>query len=122
MAKFRAAPLYIKNKKVAEITEVTMTLNRGGEQQIGFEEVLGASIGVKTVEFSFSTVIPVTGMQIDLDELLLNDEEFSIGFLSGGKTYKAPCLLDTATTKSTSKTGVVTGDYKAMNSGKIQRI
>jgi hypothetical protein len=122
MAKFRAAPLYIKNKKVAEITEVTMTLTRGGEQQIGFEEVLGASVGVKTVEFSFKTVVPVVGMQIDLEGLLLGDEEFSIGFLAGGRTYKAPCLLDTATTSSTSKTGTTTGDYKAMNSGPIQRI
>lgn len=122
MAKFRAAPLYIKNQKVAEITEVTMTLNRGGEQQIGFEEVLGASIGVKTIEFSFSTVEPVAGTQIDLDDLLLNDTEFSIGLLKGGHTYKALCLMDTSTTKSTSKTGVVTGDYKAMNSGPILRI
>lgn len=122
MAKFRAAPLYIKSKKVAEITEVTMTLTRGGEQQTGFEEVLGSSIGIKTVEFSFTTITPVVGTEIDIEGLLLNDEEFSIGFLVGGYTYKAPCLLDTATTKSTSKTGVVTGDYKAMNSGPIQRI
>lgn len=122
MAKFRAAPLYVKNKKVAEITEVTMTLTRGGEQQTGFEEVLGASVGIKTVEFSFKTVVPVTGMSVDLEGLLLDDEEFSIGCLIGGKTYKAPVLLDTAATSSTSKTGVVTGDYKAMNSGPIQRI
>jgi len=123
MAKqFRAMPLYINNKKVAEIEEASLKFMTNGEQQVGFEEVLGESTGIVTVEGSFSTVTPVTGTEIDMVGLMLSQAYVSIGALTGGKTYKLPdAKITEAEVKTTSKTGVVKGSF-TFRSGRPQVI
>lgn len=112
MAKvFRAMPVYVKNKKVAEIKEASVKVMTNGEQQAGFEAVLGESEGIVTVEGSFSEVIPVTGTEINILSILLAQGYAQIGVLVGGETMKMEAKFVDCEFKSTSKTGVVEGSF-----------
>lgn len=108
---FKAMPIFVNKKKVAEIEEASVKFMTNGEQQVGFEAVLGESTGVVTVEGSFSTVIPVVGMQIDMLGLMLSQAYVGIGALTGGKTYKLDAKITEAEVKSTSKSGVQKGSF-----------
>lgn len=112
MAKvFRAMPVYVNNKKVAEIEEASLKFMSNGEQQVGFEAVLGESTGIITCEGTFSTVTPAAGTEIDLLNLMLTQQYVGIGALAAGKTYKLEAKITEAEVKSTSKTGVVKGSF-----------
>lgn len=122
MAKvFRAMPVFVNNKKVAEIKEATVKIMTNGEQQTGFEEVLGESEGIVTVEGSFSEVIPVVGTEIDIVDLLVNQRYAGIGVLVNGKTMKMEAKFVDGEFKSTSKSGVVEGSFN-WRSGRPQVI
>lgn len=119
---FRAMPIYVGAKKVKEIEECSIKFMSNGEQQIGFDEVLGESTGVVTSEGSFSSVLPVQGMEIDIDDLVINQTYVNIGLLKGGKTYKiVDAKIVEGETKSTSKSGVQKGSY-TFRGGKPQVI
>ena len=112
MAKvFKAMPVYVGNKKVAEIKEASVKIMTNGEQQAGFEAVLGESVGIVTVEGSFSEVIPATGTEIDIVSILLGQGYANIGVLVNGRTMKMEAKFIDGEFKSTSKTGVVEGSF-----------
>lgn len=116
MAKtFKAMPVYIAGtaglKLVKEIETASIKFMSNGEQQIGFDEVLGESDGVVTSEGSFDTVLPVQGTVVDITMLCINQTPTQIGVLVGGKQYRISAKITEAEVSSTSKTGVQKGKF-----------
>ena len=126
MATFKAMPIYVKGttgmKLVKEIETASVKFMTNGEQQIGFDEVMGESDGVVTTEGSFDTVMPVAGMQIDITLLCINQTPCEIGALIGGHQYRIPnAKITEAELNSTSKSGVQKGKF-SFRGGKPQVI
>jgi hypothetical protein len=111
----------INDKKVAELTDVTVKCMTNGEQQVGTDEVLGESVGIITTEASFNHVEPVEGTEIDMDDLLLSQVPVNLSFVKRGQVYRIDGKLIDGETKSTMKSGATNGTYN-FRGGKPKRV
>jgi energy-converting hydrogenase Eha subunit C len=108
---FQFVPIYLNNKKVAELEEIKCKFMTNSEQQTGTDAVLGESTGIVMMEGSFNTVIPVAGMQIQIVGILLSQAYVDIQLEIGGVVYKVEGKLIDGEVTSTSKTGVTKGSF-----------
>lgn len=118
---FRAMSFSLNDKKIAELTDVTVKFMTNGEQHVGTDEVLGESTGIVTTEASFNHVEPVEGTQIDMDDLLLSQAPVNLSYIKRGQVYRIDGKLIDGETKSTMKSGVTTGTYN-FRGGKPRRV
>ncbi len=109
----RAAPLYLNGKKIAEVTSGTYDITSGDEAQIGTDGYLGHSDGATTTKFSFDAIIPVKGMAVRVDDLIINKRYFSLGLPVNGKFQQVDARMVSASYKWDHKTGAFTGTFSA---------
>ncbi len=106
---FRAHPLYINGKKVAEASDTTEDRTINAANQYGIDGVLGQSQGADETKIDFTMVIPVQGTEINIDDLL--GVPLSLGVLRNGRLALVDGILMSSNYTSTSKDGTSTGKF-----------
>ena len=76
-ALIRPFPLYANGLKVAEVSGGTYEIASGDEMQIATDGYLGHSDGATTTKVSPSCIIPVKGMKVTVDSILLGPASVS---------------------------------------------
>lgn len=109
---FRASPLYIDGRKIAEISDVTFTHESGDEPQFGIEGLLGYSEGADTTKISFKTVTPYAGHEKTLADYIRQKKYGTYGVFVDGKLEQIDGRMISRAYTSNSKTGTVTGDFE----------
>jgi hypothetical protein len=108
----RAAAVYARGKKVAEVESADYTIDSGDEAHHGTEGLLGFSKGQITTKITTNVIIPVAGMTSTLEGALLNKETLTIGWVGGGKMHQIDMNPMTASYKSDSKSGSLKGTFE----------
>ncbi len=109
---FRASPLYLNGKKIAEVGSSTYEVQDAGANQVGIEGVLGQSDGAVETTFDFDTVVPIAGMEINIDEIIRTKARVGMGIAVNGGFQIVRGKITGATYSSDSKTGESKGKYK----------
>jgi hypothetical protein len=109
---FRAPPIYLKGKKVAEITDTSFEIMTNNANQYGTDGVLGQSRGIIESKLDFGTVVPIAGMEIDIDTIIANQETVGIGVVVNGKNQIVTGTISGVTYSGDSKTGECKGKYQ----------
>lgn len=111
-SRFRAVPLYINGKKVAEVTKGKLSLASGDEMQIGTDGYLGHSDGAMTSKLNPTCIIPVGGMTTTaLRDALFNKKYLTAGLPVDGKFMQVDMRVVSGDFDWDWKTGTITGDY-----------
>lgn len=108
---FRASPLYLNGKKVAEVGTSTYEVMDPGTNQVGIEGVLGQSDGAVESKMDFDTVVPIAGMQINIDDIIAAKTRVGMGIVVNGRMQVVRGKITGATYSSDSKTGECKGKY-----------
>jgi hypothetical protein len=111
MATFRAAPMYFKGKKIAEVESGEYTISSGDEAQHGTEGVMGYSKGQTTTKMVCNVVVPVAGLSTTLESALLNKETVTMGIAVGGKLHQIDMNPMECNYKSDGKAGTLKGTF-----------
>jgi hypothetical protein len=114
---FRAHPIFLAGKKVAEASTTNEDRTINAANQVGIDGVLGQSIGADEVTVEFDTVVPVQGMQINIDALLGVPLDF--GVFRNGVMMLSNGIIHGSTYTSDSKTGESKGKYKFLGGAPI---
>lgn len=108
---FRAFPLYLNGKKVAEAMSSTYEVTNNNANQIGIDGVLGQSRGVIETKIDFDAVIPIAGMQINIDAIIASGESVGMGVAVNGGFQIVSGTVTGVSYSSDSKTGESKGKY-----------
>ena len=111
---FRAYPLYLNGKKVAEVASSTYEISTNNANQIGLEGVLGQSRGARETKIDFDTVVPIAGMQINIDDIIASEATVGLGVVVNGRMQLVSGTISGATYTSDSKEGTTKGKYSFM--------
>lgn len=117
----RSAPVYVGSIKVGELKECTVSFKSNGELAVLSDEVI-KSKGITTTEVSFTAVVPVTGMSLDLFGATIAQADVSIAIPFNRQTYNVNGTFDEATFKSVVQSGMSTGDFKFTGGSPIATI
>lgn len=110
--RFRAAPVYVDNRKIAEIESGTYEHNSNDEAHIGVEGYIGHSDGADMCTVSFNTVTPVAGHEFALKQVILDKRYVQIGLpIDGGYEAWEGRMLSRSYNWD-SKTGSCKGSFK----------
>lgn len=109
---FRVHPIYINGEKVAEASDTSEDRNMNVANVFGTDGVLGQSIGAEETKVDFSTVVPVQGMEISIDDLL--GVPLTIGILRNGRMMLADGMIASSNYSSSSQDGKSTGKFSFM--------
>lgn len=112
MATIRAASVYFKGKKIAEIETADYDIEGNDEPQHGSEGLMGWSKGQITTKITTNVIVPVSGMTTTLESALLNKEQVNIGWAGGGKLHQIDMNVMNAKYKSESKNGSLKGTFE----------
>lgn len=107
----KSAPLFVGSLKLAELRELSCTFKANGELIVLSEEVIKTK-GVTTSEISFETVVPVTGLSINLFSVTIKQVGVTIVIPFNGAVYSIDGSFDEATFKSIVQSGASTGSFK----------
>lgn len=113
----RAAPLYLDGKKVAEVSDGSYDIESGDEIQIGSEGVIGISDGTPVVNAQFNCIIPVKGMSVAVDSMILNKKYVQLGLPVNGKFHQCDGRVHSANYSWDHKNGRFNGAFKFMGEG-----
>lgn len=116
-SRFRHYPLYVGNRKMAEMNGVAYDLESGDELQFGAEGVLGVSDGIPTVKIEGDFVQPVQGTQIDIVTMLLGKQYVSTKIVIGGKAHEIVGRFMAMNFQSDSRTGASRGKFTFTGGG-----
>lgn len=108
---FRAFPMYLGGKKVAEVRSGTYEVNNNDEAQVAIDGYVGHADGATLSNIDATLVVPVTGTQIDLDSIRKNRQYVQIGMPVNGKFQMMDARLTRAQYKWDSKNGQAEGDF-----------
>jgi hypothetical protein len=111
MATIRAANVYAKGKKIAEIESADYTISSGDEAQHGTDGLLGYSKGQIMTKMVTNVIVPVAGMSNTLESALLNKETLTMGWAGGGKLHQVDMNPMECNYKSDSKSGSLKGTF-----------
>jgi len=111
METIRAAGIYFKGKKVAEIESSDYTISSGGEAQHGTDGLLGYSNGQGMTKIVANTVVPVRGLSVTFVGALLKKETVVVGWTGGGQLHQIEMKILEANFKSDSKSGSLKGTF-----------
>ncbi len=109
---FRAHPLILNGKTVAEASNTTEDRNVNVSNQYGIFGVEGQAVGADETTIDFDLVVPVQGTQIDIDQLL--GVPITLGVIRNGKLALVDGMLGGSNYTSDSKTGASNGKFKFM--------
>jgi hypothetical protein len=104
------ASVYIGNRKVARAESSRMRGNTNGEQMITDESIF-ESDGKPTSEIEFTEVIPVTGIDSGALQVLLDQQDATLGFFAGGVQYKVDGRFIQFEITSQSSNGTCRGSF-----------
>lgn len=112
MPTIRAASVYFKSKKIAEIESADYSIDSGDEAHHGAEGLLGFSKGQITTKITANVIVPVAGTTTTLESALLNKETVNIGWAAGGKLHQVDMNPMNCSYKSDAKTGSLKGSFE----------
>lgn len=107
----RAFPMYLNGKKIAEVSDGTYDIASGDEAHVATEGYFGHSDGATMTKCNPTCVIPVKGMQITVDDLILNKRYFEVGIPVNGKFHQITMRNVNAAYKWDFKSGSATGVF-----------
>ncbi len=108
----RAFPLYLNGKKIAEVSDGTYEVMSGDESHVATEGYFGHSDGATLTKCNPNCIIPVKGMQVTVDDLILNKRYFEIGLPVNGKFQQTTMRMVSASYKWDFKSGSATGTFQ----------
>ena len=82
-----------------------------GTNHVGVEGVLGQSDGAVESKMDFDTVVPIAGMQINIDDIIKSKARVGMGISVNGGFQIVRGKITGATYSSDSKTGECKGKY-----------
>lgn len=111
----RHASIYLNGRKVAEAYESEEDISSGDEPQYGDEGFVGMSDGATTTNFSFTAIVPVAGMTVAVENILLNKQDVDLALgLINGKIHQVTVRFTNCNFKSDAKAGTLVGSFKAI--------
>jgi hypothetical protein len=102
---FKSAPVYYDNKKVAELSGHTTSLDSGDEEQIGQDGFLGWSDGLTMMTIEADMVSPVAGISVPLLINMINKKIVTVGVPVDGKFLQSEMRVTNMKYTSDSKAG-----------------
>jgi hypothetical protein len=113
LVRVRHASLRLNGRKVAEMYDCTYHIASGDEPQYGDDGFIGMSDGAITSQIDCSTIVPISGMSVDIDGLVLNKSDVDIAHsLVNGKIHQVTMRCTDADYKSDAKNGTLMGSFK----------
>ncbi len=110
--KVRAASVYIGGKKVGTFEGNNYDIASGDEAQFGDPGYLGHSDGAVTTKLSCTGVIPVSGMQVNMIDIMKQKKDVDVTLaLVDGKIHQVTMRVVNARGKSSHKNGSQMGDF-----------
>lgn len=107
----RATPVYLNGKKIAELSDGTYDIASGDEAHVATDGYIGHSDGATMSKISANCVVPVKGMQVTVDDILLNKRYVSVGVLVNAKFHMIDMRLVNSNYKWDFKTGSFNGAF-----------
>lgn len=115
LVRFRHASIYLRGVKVAEAYESEEDISSGDEPQFGDEGFVGMSDGATTTTFNFTAIVPVKGMTIAVEDILLQKQDVDLALgLVNGRIHQVTVRCTNANYKSDAKAGTLVGSFKFM--------
>lgn len=90
---FRAFPMYINGKKVAEIHSGDNDVNNNDEAVVGTDGYAGHADGATMTRIQANAIVPVAGTQIDLDSIRKNRTYVQVDLAVNGKAQTCDMRL-----------------------------
>ena len=121
-ARIRHASVYFKCRKILEAHTNDTDVNSGDERMFGDEGYIGHSDGATTNDITFEAVIPVAGMETDVEGAL--EGKLYVDLAQGivnGKIRKLTGRFVKAQYKSDAKSGTLMGTFN-FEGGKAVRV
>lgn len=107
---FLKMAVYWNSKKAAECNAFDVEFSNGREALMGQDGILAYSKGVPKMKITMTEVVPVAGSTSTTDiEKILAQQDINISFILGGKVYKQKMACLSASYKSDTEKGVITG-------------
>lgn len=110
MADFRAYDVTIDGKLIAEMTACERELINGSERVIA-AGVVAHTTGVTVLDLKVSTIKPVAGASVDIDDLVEKCTKVVITYEQNGSLKGCEGVFIRARDKNEVKSGTNTGDY-----------
>ena len=110
-AVIRVFPIYLNNKKIAEMTSNSYDINPGDEAQIGIDGLIGFSDGVTITKIDTDCIIPVKGMTTRIVDVMLKKQYCQVGIFADGKIHQIDCRVTHGNYSSDAKTGRAMGKF-----------
>lgn len=107
----RALPVYVNGKKIAELSDGTYDIASGDEAHVATEGYIGHSDGATMTKVNCNCVIPVKGMQVTVDDILINKRYVSVGIPVNGKFHQIDMRLVAGNYKWDFKSGSCNGSF-----------
>lgn len=115
LVRVRHASLRANGKKIAEMYDCTYDIASGDEPQFGDDGFLGMSDGAITSQIDCTSIVPVAGMSVDIDALILNKTDVDITHsVVNGKIHQVTMRCTGANYKTDAKAGTLVGSFKFM--------
>ena len=108
---FRAFPLYVNGKKIAEVSSGTYDVNPNDEAQVGTEGYMGHADGATITRIQATCMIPVVGMQVQFDAIIKARQYVQVGVPINGKFQQVDMRITQANYKWNFKNGQAEGDF-----------
>jgi hypothetical protein len=106
----RPLPIYIGAAKVAEASSSTENRTVNASNQYGIDGVFGQAIGADEIDIDFDTIVPILGMQINVDQLI--GVPVTMGVFRNATMMMSQGVIMSSSYKSQSKDGTATGTFK----------
>ena len=109
----RAIPLFIDGKKFSEVTGGSYDIMSGAEASLGaVEGYLGHMTGWPTTKITPAVIVPIKGLSVPLDTLIISGALLQAGLAVSGTTrfHTIEVVVVTLGFKWDWKTGSCTGD------------
>lgn len=106
----RHMSLYLNDKKVATINNISVTFDSGRTALYGSEGYLTHSKGAMMTRMDFTEVTPVGGSDLTaLEKKFFNQEDVDVALIVGGTAKRLPMALKQFQFDSASESGACTG-------------
>lgn len=109
----RHASVFVNSRKIGECFKSTTSLESGDERAFGDAGVSGFTDGAVTTELDFDTIVPMSGMAVDLANALLGKQnvEIQTGVIDG-KIWSIEMRFQSAKYESDAVKGSLNGSFK----------
>lgn len=112
MAKtIRALSIIVNSRKIAECESATWEVTTGDEAHVGTEGYIGHSDGAGMTKCTTNNIIPVTGMEVRLKDLIRNREYCTVSAIVDGDAESVEGRWTGRNYSSDAKTGALKGAF-----------